>query len=647
MRTLNPPFRGLTVPFVIAVTALGSSWWQAEAQILVPRGTPSVSSHIVKVQATGENPVSASELKDAIADIKRRLAEQQEGRQSTGTGELTAELKAARETISDLTQGMNRLRGERDEIMSEMRDMGNELSLRSEQIANLERELETATAEGTAALAALQADLDARRTERDAAQDELANTASRLETALAEITDLTAILEQARAEGAELGAQLAETRRLSESDLSERDRVVAAAEAEIDRLGAELERMVEQESASAAAVTELRIQLEAMTSAALTGSQDAESASGQITTLETALDNEQQARAQAETELVAQRERVRQVAQEAEGRLKERTATLTSSIQTAEQRINELETELTGLREVATTSVGEVQVLGEQLLDTLQENEELVTALTEVRASKTIIEDELAAARRDVDLYASQAALSQRGESGAVIASLQGDLQSANEEIKALTEELIKQEQLSATDSDQAGIDARLNELEAELAASENRNLALSEELEALKGAADTEASSEPPARPVQLASIGDEQIDGLLRELNAVETGDGWIMMIPEGIVFAPGSDQLADAATGPLTQVAAMLRYFDGAAIRIVGHTDSYGDPDINRILSVARAESVRDFLIENFDIDDALLQSDGFGEERPIASNDSVSGRRANRRVEVYVEVGGQQG
>ena len=72
---------------------------------------------------------------------------------------------------------------------------------------------------------------------------------------------------------------------------------------------------------------------------------------------------------------------------------------------------------------------------------------------------------------------------------------------------------------------------------------------------------------------------------------------------------------------------------------AVRIEGHTDSRGSHKSNQILSQNRAESVRAFLI-NYGIDASRMVAVGYGEEKPIASNDTSQGRKKNRRVEIHL-------
>jgi outer membrane protein OmpA-like peptidoglycan-associated protein len=74
----------------------------------------------------------------------------------------------------------------------------------------------------------------------------------------------------------------------------------------------------------------------------------------------------------------------------------------------------------------------------------------------------------------------------------------------------------------------------------------------------------------------------------------------------------------------------------------IRIEGHTDNIGTEDYNRHLSQRRAESVKQYLTQHFDIASDHLDTEGKGEEEPISENSSDTGRYKNRRAE-FVNLG----
>lgn len=107
----------------------------------------------------------------------------------------------------------------------------------------------------------------------------------------------------------------------------------------------------------------------------------------------------------------------------------------------------------------------------------------------------------------------------------------------------------------------------------------------------------------------------------------------------ILRGLNFESGSDQITEASRKIVDDLAATMRAFSKSKIQLNGHTDSQGNDQGNLQLSISRADSVRQTLL-NADIDAMRVQSKGFGESKPIAENTSTEGRLENRRVEVVI-------
>jgi len=80
-----------------------------------------------------------------------------------------------------------------------------------------------------------------------------------------------------------------------------------------------------------------------------------------------------------------------------------------------------------------------------------------------------------------------------------------------------------------------------------------------------------------------------------------------------------------------------AAFIKRYPQTKILIAGHTDNVGDADYNKTLSMQRAEALKTYLVEKFSIGADQLFPRGYGELRPVASNDTDDGRQRNRRVE----------
>ena len=101
--------------------------------------------------------------------------------------------------------------------------------------------------------------------------------------------------------------------------------------------------------------------------------------------------------------------------------------------------------------------------------------------------------------------------------------------------------------------------------------------------------------------------------------------------------ILFIPSSSELTRDSYKALDDVVQVLQSNGHLKMVIEGHTDSTGSDELNEKLSQARADAVKNYLI-NKGISAERLQSAGYGSSRPLTSNETAEGRRINRRVEL---------
>jgi len=107
------------------------------------------------------------------------------------------------------------------------------------------------------------------------------------------------------------------------------------------------------------------------------------------------------------------------------------------------------------------------------------------------------------------------------------------------------------------------------------------------------------------------------------------------------ENILFETGKDQVQGSAKTKLDQISKSIKKrFSGYWVAVYGNTDSTGDAQQNKELSNKRAESVKNWLIENADVSQDRISVGALGEEEPVASNATEKGRKMNRRVEIVV-------
>ncbi|MBP6626048.1 MAG: OmpA family protein [Arenimonas sp.] len=103
-------------------------------------------------------------------------------------------------------------------------------------------------------------------------------------------------------------------------------------------------------------------------------------------------------------------------------------------------------------------------------------------------------------------------------------------------------------------------------------------------------------------------------------------------------GVYFDFGQATLLPASQPALAAVAELMQDNPAWTLRIEGHTDSVGGAAYNLDLSKRRANAVRDALTGGFKLPPARLQASGLGASQPVASNNTLEGRAANRRVEL---------
>jgi OOP family OmpA-OmpF porin len=88
-------------------------------------------------------------------------------------------------------------------------------------------------------------------------------------------------------------------------------------------------------------------------------------------------------------------------------------------------------------------------------------------------------------------------------------------------------------------------------------------------------------------------------------------------------------------------IAKVGDFMKKYPTTTAVIEGHTDNVGSHDHNKELSQRRAESVVDYLVQNFGIDRSRLTAKGYGFTRPVADNSTDQGRQKNRRIEAIID------
>ena len=165
---------------------------------------------------------------------------------------------------------------------------------------------------------------------------------------------------------------------------------------------------------------------------------------------------------------------------------------------------------------------------------------------------------------------------------------------------------------------------------------------------EAAKAKADAEAANaraqaaEANQRAESSAASEQALRDRLLKQLNTVlqttETPRGLVINLSD-VLFDTGKYTLKSNTQISLAKVATILELYPGLKVQVEGYTDSVGSPAYNQTLSENRADSVKNFLVQN-GVSPENATAMGYGATNFVADNTSAAGKAQNRRVELVV-------
>jgi outer membrane protein OmpA-like peptidoglycan-associated protein len=182
------------------------------------------------------------------------------------------------------------------------------------------------------------------------------------------------------------------------------------------------------------------------------------------------------------------------------------------------------------------------------------------------------------------------------------------------------------------------------------------RRKALQKQLQALEadlnaligeaGAIEAELGSRSPTEPIE------QRVQSIARSLNGTPNAaparptspgvaNGRLAIgLPADLLFQDNHSNLRPDAGEILDSIAADLRAYPGAVVRVAGHSDAIGDPAANRELSLRRARAVAQYLADRLEGPYRWVVA-GFGASRPIASGEDPASHQRNRRIEIMIE------
>ena len=140
-----------------------------------------------------------------------------------------------------------------------------------------------------------------------------------------------------------------------------------------------------------------------------------------------------------------------------------------------------------------------------------------------------------------------------------------------------------------------------------------------------------TEVDAKPLEKPGKLAKLE------MVPPVPSIEA-NSLLITLDSGVLFDVDKYDVRPKAEEVLKNLAIVLKEMDVKNFEIDGHTDSDGSDEYNQVLSEKRANSVKNFLVSQGVT--AEITTKGYGESKPVASNDTAEGKQKNRRVEIII-------
>ena len=183
---------------------------------------------------------------------------------------------------------------------------------------------------------------------------------------------------------------------------------------------------------------------------------------------------------------------------------------------------------------------------------------------------------------------------------------------------------------LTLSEAQRADLETKRQLSEQEVQALRERNLLVEQRADSLRRAAE-EANRRLNEAVTQLRSL-------VAEITNLQQTQRGLVISLSD-ILFDVGKSTLKPGSQASIQRIAVVLTQYPQHQILVEGHTDATGGDEFNLQLSRDRATSVRTALVAG-GVEASRITAEGFGESRPVASNDNAAGRQQNRRVEIVI-------
>ena len=257
--------------------------------------------------------------------------------------------------------------------------------------------------------------------------------------------------------------------------------------------------------------------------------------------------------------------------------------------------------------------------------DAVQGFEDAITISVKRQGDERLAKERADAAQREAQAKSDQEAEAQR-RAQAERQQLEAEKQQAEAEKQRM------QAEVAAAKEAQARAEAQRAQAEAEKAQADAlaKQQSAQEQAEREKEAAEKAEREKQELRATLLAQFN--------KILETRDTPRGLQVNLGD-VLFAFGKYDLRPEARERLAKLSGIVLAHPGLNLAVEGHTDNVGGDAMNQTLSEQRAQSVRQYLIDQ-GLDAGTITAKGFGKTMPVADNSTADGRQKNRRVEIII-------
>ena len=316
--------------------------------------------------------------------------------------------------------------------------------------------------------------------------------------------------------------------------------------------------------------------------------------------------------------------------------------TTNSNLQETVTKNQKLVTDLEKMNTAKDTEIVKLQKSKTQAMELVQQKDNKLTSLNkDQKASMNTLKKKNTTTLANLQKKNSAAVLALQKEKDTQAA----DLQLKNKELKKQITQ--KDQEIVQIKQEHSTLSAKADQEHSTLVTKRDREISLlKQKLASLEQSMGKYKSEKDLAKAkLERQAIRKEKAARISKSITKTEGSvvfdiDGNVIIRLYGLNFLSGKAEIGSKYYGLLKKVHNAIELFPKCQVIVEGHTDTQGTTTDNRKLSEKRASAVVEYIIANLNMPKERIKALGYGEEKPVASNETSEGRKKNRRIDVLI-------